>query len=150
MPHYYTNFEFIKTLTNLVFHIIHSSHIHMFPPISCYCLFWTDYSLSELHLQLKLQLSSSVTIMFLWVNGGDTYMIRFKLSLRRLHIYKVLHECTRSGQGYKILKMPKFISFFKKCAKACLIVDFLPKYYFLKMLEEFLKRIDINVSLVNV
>jgi hypothetical protein len=29
-------------------------------------------------------------------------------------------------------------------------VDFLPKYYFLKMLEEFLKRIDINVSLVNV
>jgi hypothetical protein len=54
------------------------------------------------------------------------------------------------GKVYKILKMPKLIISFKKCAKACLIVDSLSKYYFLKMLEELLKRIDINVSLVNV
>jgi hypothetical protein len=54
------------------------------------------------------------------------------------------------GKVYKILKMPKLIISFKKCAKACPIVDFLPKYYFLKMLKKFLKIIDINVSSVNV
>jgi hypothetical protein len=54
------------------------------------------------------------------------------------------------GKFYKILKMPKLIIYFKKCAKAYLIVNFLSKYDFLKMLEELLEKIIINVSLVNV
>jgi hypothetical protein len=45
------------------------------------------------------------------------------------------------GKVYKTLKMPKLIISFKKCPKACLIVDSLSKYYFFKMLEKLLKSL---------
>jgi hypothetical protein len=55
--------------------------------------------------------------MFLRVNGGDTYMIRFKLSSRRLHIYRVLHECGRSGQGLQNSQDAQVDNFFQKVCK---------------------------------
>jgi hypothetical protein len=44
-------------------------------------------------------------------------MIRFKLSSRRLHIYRVLHECGRSGQGLQNSQDAQVDNFFQKVCK---------------------------------